>query len=114
MKELLFEFCPARLVGNATSMGDAVELIQRHEPDVVILDIDLGPAADQTGLDLLRFLRKVFPTINVMILTNHTESSYQVLCEDLGVDHFLDKSHDFDKIPETLLEMFDLKATGPS
>lgn len=114
MREILFDFCPLQVLGNATCITDAVDLIQRHQPDAVILDVSIGKAANQNGLDLLRLLHKGFPAIKVMILTNHIEASYQVLSEDLGVDYFLDKSHDFHKIPETLLEMFDMKASASS
>lgn len=114
MREILFDFCPLQILGNATCIPDAVDLIKRHQPDAVIVDVRLGAAADQNGFDLLRLLRKVFPAIKVMVLTNHIEASYQVLSEDLGVDYFLDKSHDFHKLPETLFEMFDLKASASS
>jgi DNA-binding NarL/FixJ family response regulator len=112
MRGILFDFCRLQVLKNATSIPDAVDLIRRHQPDAVILNVRPGAAADQNGFDLLRLLRKVFPAIMVMALINHIEASYQVLSEDLGVDYFLDKSRDFHKIPETLFERFDLKGTA--
>lgn len=34
-----------------------------------------------------------------MMMTNHAEEYYRVLCRELGADYFLDKSNDFARVP---------------
>ena len=91
-----------RFVGNAASMRDALTLIEQQQPDVLFVDIRLGEKEEKSGIDLLPIVRKKYPTITVVMLTNLSGSRYRTLCEHEGADFFLDKSEDFDKIPETL------------
>jgi DNA-binding NarL/FixJ family response regulator len=80
----------------ATSYGEAVELVKLHQPQVVILDIQLP---GKNGIELLNFIRLQYPATKTVVLTNKVNDSYRTLCENMGADHFVDKSSDFEKIP---------------
>jgi DNA-binding NarL/FixJ family response regulator len=80
----------------ATSYGEAVEVVKMHQPQVVMLDIQLP---GKSGIELLKFIRSQYPTTKTIILTNKVNDSYKTLCEKMGADHFIDKSTDFEKIP---------------
>lgn len=92
----------AQYVGNAASMSDALALIELQRPHVLFLDIHLGKKADKTGIDILSVVTRTYPAIIVVMLTNLSEERYKTLCERKGANYFLDKSEEFDKIPETL------------
>jgi two-component system nitrate/nitrite response regulator NarL len=55
-----------RLVGEAARGSEAVRLAEREEPDIVLLDVDLG---GESGLDLLPRLRTAAPVAKVIVLT---------------------------------------------
>lgn len=54
------------VVGEADNGADAVAVAARAQPDVILLDLDLG---GQNGLDLLPELRSACPTVRVLVLT---------------------------------------------
>lgn len=56
------------LIGTATSVKSAKELIKKNNPDLLILDIDL---ADGTGFDLLEMFPN--PSFQVIFATGHNE-----------------------------------------
>jgi DNA-binding NarL/FixJ family response regulator len=61
--------------------------------DVVLLDIAL-PGRD--GLDVLQALRKLWPTLPVLMLSTYPEKQYAVRCIKLGAAGYLNKSADPD------------------
>jgi two-component system, NarL family, nitrate/nitrite response regulator NarL len=54
------------VVAEAASRGDALALAAHHQPDVVLLDLDLGEAS---GLDLLPDLLDCAPSARVIVVT---------------------------------------------
>lgn len=54
------------VVGDAGSRTDALEVAAREQPDVLVLDLDLG---GESGLDLLPELLKIAKGTSVIILT---------------------------------------------
>lgn len=54
----------------ANAMGVA-DHVREAEPDVALLDLDLGPGP--TGIDVARAMRKVRPSIGLVILTTYED-----------------------------------------
>lgn len=67
LKTLLSAETGLRIVGEAGSVTTAVEACQRHQPDVVLLDIRLP---DGTGFDACRQILRRLPETRVLILTS--------------------------------------------
>jgi DNA-binding NarL/FixJ family response regulator len=106
LQSMLSEVERVEFSGNARNIASALALIDQTKPDVVILDIHLEEdMPDANGIDLLISLRKKYPVMKIMMLTNLTGFHYRNRCIAFGVDYFFDKSHDFDKIPGTLKEI---------
>jgi DNA-binding NarL/FixJ family response regulator len=106
LQSMLSEVENVEFLGNARNIASALALIDQARPDVVFLDIHLEedmPHAN--GIDLLISLRKKYPVMKIMMLTNLTGFHYRNRCIAFGVDYFFDKSNDFDKIPGTLKEI---------
>jgi two-component system nitrate/nitrite response regulator NarL len=55
-----------RVVGGAGNRSEALELTTREQPDVILLELDLG---NSSGLDLLPELLAVAPAARILILT---------------------------------------------
>jgi len=54
---MLGSYCPdVEVIGTAGSVKEGVEILGKHKPDLVLLDIKM---ADGTGFDLLRKLKKI-------------------------------------------------------
>jgi DNA-binding NarL/FixJ family response regulator len=99
---MLEELAGIEIVGQAENVAEAISAIWKLQPDVVILDI-LMPGG--SGIDVLENIKQDGAGPLVIILTNYPYPVYRQKCLQAGADFFLDKSTEFDQIPE-LLERF--------
>jgi DNA-binding NarL/FixJ family response regulator len=84
------------------TFDDALFCIANYEPDIVFLDIHLQ---NKSGIDLLKMIRLSGSTCKVVMLTNETKNAYKRQCERLGSIGFLDKSNEFECIPELIRQL---------
>ena len=94
---MLEELIDVEIVGQAGTVAEAINAIEKLQPDVVILDIRLP---DGSGIDVLQTIKQDEPAPVVIVLTNYTYPAYRQKCLRAGADFFLDKSTEFDQIPE--------------
>jgi DNA-binding NarL/FixJ family response regulator len=80
----------------ASDYDEALRLLLSEPHDLVLLDINLP---GKSGIELLKRIKSAPGTTKVMMMTNHAEEYYRLLCRELGADYFLDKSNDFAKVP---------------
>ncbi len=85
--------------GHAFTIDEALILLENKKPQIVFLDIFLK---EENGIELLSIIKNKFPKVTVIMLSNHSEIFYKNKTKDLGADYFLDKSYEFDKIPEVI------------
>jgi DNA-binding NarL/FixJ family response regulator len=91
LAEMLRGVCGLNIIGQAYSLAEARRVIRELQPDVVVLDVQLG---DGNGIDLLRETKKKYPAIRFIVFTNQCELQYRQRCTDLGAEFFLCKSTD--------------------
>ena len=91
----------------AMSAEEALVLLDRYEPDIIILDINMP---GMNGIELLKTLpfKQIMRPV-VIMLTNNTFAGYRDECIRLGADYFLDKSRDFQLIPSIVEKILQLK-----
>jgi YesN/AraC family two-component response regulator len=102
VKRIIALLTEVRNIGHinvACEHTEATRIFTEQQPDVVLLDISMP---GQSGMQLLKQFRESGIDCEVIMLSNHTEYCYRDHCRDLGVKHFLDKSHDFAKVPVIL------------
>ncbi|HLP36449.1 response regulator transcription factor [Lacibacter sp.] len=102
MLSILSEDFNAAAFHTATNYEDATALINELNPQIAMLDINLP---GKSGIDILNFIKQSNSDCRVIMITNHAFESYRKKCMDLGAEHFLDKSADFEKISSILTEM---------
>lgn len=106
IEAMLKDMVHVNFLGNARNTKTALQLISRHLPDVVILDIYLqDDMPEVNGINLLITLRKKYPQMKIIMLTNLVEPQYRNTCIAFGANYFLDKSIDFDSVPGILNEI---------
>ena len=101
--ELVSEIPGIELKGEAATIAEALSLIETEQPDVILLDIHLAKDKPRSGIDLLHIVSRMYPLIKIIMLTNQTDNSYRTMCKSSGAFMFLDKSNDFEKIPQILI-----------
>ncbi|MGQ0739966.1 MAG: response regulator transcription factor [Bacteroidota bacterium] len=102
MITLLDGITSIQYVNVANEYQEACRCIADDRPDLVLLDINLP---GKNGIEVLKKVRETDKTCRVIMLTNHADEYYRQLCDELGADYFLDKSHDFSKVPVIISEM---------
>jgi len=97
LESMLKGFTTVDSVHTAGSYQEAVLILSSFRPDIVLLDINLP---DRNGIELLRYLRLNYPAKTVIMVTNQSGEFYRARCKELGADYFVDKSAEFDYLPE--------------
>lgn len=106
LQSMLNELEEVEYMGNAINISSALELIQEKEPHVVVLDIHLrDDLIVAGGVHLLIQLKRKYPEMKIIMLTNLSDAHYRSACMTFGADYFFDKTIDFEKIPAVLKEI---------
>ena len=79
---------------------------KKEKPDIIILDIHLQGGS---GLGIQYLIHSQKLNIKTVILTNYSSPILQEKSFELGAKYFLDKSRDFSKLKETLINIIEDK-----
>ena len=96
MINILDDINSIEYVNVANEYQEACRSINQEKPDLVLLDINLP---GKNGIEVLKKVKETDQNCKVIMLTNHADEYYKQLCNELGADYFLDKSHDFARVP---------------
>ncbi|HLJ68925.1 MAG TPA: PAS domain S-box protein [Chloroflexota bacterium] len=72
-----------RITGEAEDGRQALDLVERLRPDVVVMDIAMP---DLNGFDATRQIKRRFPEVKVLILTSHENRQYVTQIAKTGAD----------------------------
>ncbi len=75
-----------KVVGEAQDGRQAIALVKKLQPDVVVMDIAM-PLLN--GLEATRQVRKLFPTTKVLMLSAHNDDAYVKNATEAGAMGFL-------------------------
>jgi DNA-binding NarL/FixJ family response regulator len=81
----------------ANDVPSGLRLFEEHEPDVMILDIELP---GQNGLDLLKIIRRRRSSSLIIMLSNHDHPKLREKCADLGANFYFHKLTQFEQVAE--------------
>jgi DNA-binding NarL/FixJ family response regulator len=84
-----FELEPGtEVVGEAASVAEAIQRCEELNPDAVVTDLQLP---DGTGLDVVRRLRRLRPTMGLIVLTMHSGDEQIFAAMEAGASGFVGK-----------------------
>jgi serine/threonine-protein kinase PknK len=69
----LLERSGYEVVGQAGDATDLTDLVRKHVPDLVVIDIRMPPTHSIEGLDAARVIRQEFPDTGILVLSAHVE-----------------------------------------
>ncbi len=90
--DVLNELSGVTVVGQAEDERSSIELLQRQQPHLAIVDLQLRAGS---GLGVLRALSRdpdQFGSPRAVVFSSHGEASIRERCFALGVERFFDKA----------------------
>jgi CheY-like chemotaxis protein len=105
MITLIFEDCQAQ-IKTATSVDNAIQIIEEWKPDILISDIALP---DKDGYSLIRFIRNketfLGGFIPAVAFTSYVEQEYLDTAMDAGFQAVIGKPFDPDELVATVAKL---------
>ena len=95
------------VVGEGADGDQAIGLVHRYEPALLLLDVSM-PTAD--GLEALPAIRALSPSTKVVIFTGFEARGLAQRALEYGATDFIEKSIDLDELPARLLRALDSAA----
>ncbi len=90
IRTLLAASSHVSVVGEAADAADALRLLERLRPDVVILDGALG---HRDGHSLIRQMKEAQPSVRLIVLSDHPDPLYREAAAASGADRLILKVH---------------------
>ncbi len=79
------------IVGEASSAAETIEKTRDLHPDLILLDVRLGPS---TGIDACRTLKSALPNVKILFLTSYADDRLVLAAMEAGADGYLLKQND--------------------
>ena len=102
LEEILSNIDGVENVETAACASEGLEFAGALKPGLVVLDIKMPGVS---GLDILYSMKQTRPSPVVIVLTNYPYMSYRLCCMRLGADYFLDKSSEFFKVRDIVMNV---------
>jgi DNA-binding NarL/FixJ family response regulator len=88
------------VVGAVSEESSAVMTARDKHVDVIVLDLQLK---EGTGFGVVQRLGNKRPT--VIVFTNYVLPEYERLADSMGIEYFLNKSKDYERLPQLIQEL---------
>lgn len=108
IRQLLETAGDLQVVAEAGDGEEAQTLIQKHEPDVAVLDIQMPKAS---GIEVTRWVRANFPAVGVLILTAYDDDPYVMAVLQAGANGYVLKTAKTDELIQSVRDVYEGKST---
>ena len=104
--ERVLDRIEVNVVGKATAPKPALELIQRHRPDVFVTGIGMDEG-EMDGITCIRHARELVPALRAVVLSSHTGTEYIDKALDAGAVAYVVKSAHPDDLASAIRQAFE-------
>jgi len=112
IRQLLEGAGDLEVVAEAGDGEEAQSLIQEHQPDVAVLDIQMPKAS---GIDVTRWARTHHPAVGILILTAYDDDPYVMAVLQAGANGYVLKTASADELIRAVRDVNDGRsALGPA
>jgi DNA-binding NarL/FixJ family response regulator len=94
LRSLLDREHDLQVVGEASSPGETLVVVERTQPTIVLLDMKLSPDSDSDGLSLCAQLTKRYPALGVLVLSAFVDDALVVRAVQHGACGYVVKDVD--------------------
>jgi DNA-binding NarL/FixJ family response regulator len=108
IRQLLESAGDLQVVAEAGDGEEAQSLIQKHKPDVAVLDIQMPKAS---GIEVTRWVRANLPAVGVLVLTAYDDDPYVMAVLQAGANGFVLKTAKADELIQSVRDVNEGKST---
>jgi DNA-binding NarL/FixJ family response regulator len=87
------------IVGEASDVNEALELINEVQPDLAVIDVSLTTGS---GIDLVRMIKERYPRVKMLVWSMYEESLYGERALRAGAMGYINKQHATDTIIDAI------------
>lgn len=91
-----------QVIAEAGDGDEAQSLIQKHKPDVAVLDIQMPKAS---GIEVTRWVRSHLPEVGVLILTAYDDDPYVMAVLQAGANGYVLKTAKTDELIQAVRDV---------
>ena len=102
IKDLLQQSGKIKVIGEASNGEEAVHVVKKTGPEVVVLDVSLSGIG---AMEVTRLLRRVDDSIRLVALSPNVDPSVPLRLFDMGIDAYLTKSSEPQEVIEAVQEV---------
>lgn len=90
---------------SVSDVAEAVSVIKRERPDIILMDIHLNSSGSEDGILLAKKILQEVPEANIVMLTGYDLPVYRYEAQKIGAKGFLNKHMDPEEVVHALLEI---------
>ena len=102
IRQLLESAKDLEVIAEAGDGEEAQSLIQKHKPDVAVLDIQMPKAS---GIEVTRWVRAHLPEVGVLILTAYDDDPYVMAVLQAGANGYVLKTGQADELIQAVRDV---------
>ena len=102
IRQLLESAGDIQVIAEAGDGEEAQALIQKHKPDVAVLDIQMPKAS---GIEVTRWVRANLPEVGVLILTAYDDEPYVMAVLQAGANGYVLKTASTDELIQAVRDV---------
>ena len=107
IRQLLESEKDIQVIAEAGDGEEAQSLIQKHKPDVAVLDIQMPKAS---GIEVTRWVRAHLPEVGVLILTAYDDEPYVMAVLQAGANGYVLKTAQADDLIQAVRDVHEGKS----
>jgi NarL family two-component system response regulator LiaR len=107
IRQLLESSKDIQVIAEAGDGEEAQALIQKHQPDVAVLDIQMPKAS---GIEVTRWVRLHLPKVGVLILTAYDDEPYVMAVLQAGANGYVLKTAKTEELIQAVHDVYEGKS----
>jgi DNA-binding NarL/FixJ family response regulator len=107
VRQLLESASDLQVIAEAGDGEEAQSLIQKHKPDVAVLDIQMPKAS---GIEVTRWVRSRMPEVGVLILTAYDDEPYVMAVLQAGANGYVLKTAKTEELIQAVRDVYEGKS----
>ncbi len=107
VRQLLESATDLKVIAEAGDGEEAQSLIQKHKPDVAVLDIQMPKAS---GIEVTRWVRAHLLEVGILILTAYDDDPYVMAVLQAGANGYVLKTGQADELIQAVRDVYEGKS----